>query len=209
MAASEVFRAGPQAAIAAAILELISVTSRPPSIDDAKELAYQEGLCRAMWDYPIDVVENACRNWRRVPGHGKWWPSEQDLRAQCETLVQPRNEIRAEAEMLLRTMEARQGRGDTNRSLEPIGRTKAFYEAAMAARGPDFCRSWLSGRTCEFNDTTIFTHGLGVERLTQTCGPLMILKGVKAVRCQHVTQRFYAEEDARAELRGAPRKRKA
>lgn len=207
---SEEFRAGPETAIRNAIFELISVTSRPPSIDDAKEIAYQEALCKALWDYPIDVVILACQNWRRVPSQGKWWPSEQDLRVQCDLLVKPRKELRDEAINLLRYMERREetegGRSRSGRLPYPTGRTERFVEACMASFGPAFCRSWLSHRTCDFSDDTIYTIGLSVDRLTQNCSGLLTKHGVKAERCEEVTKRFYGDEDAKAP--SAPPKRR-
>lgn len=208
MDAAPEFEAGPETAIRNAIFELISVTSRPPSIDDAKEIAYQEALCKALWDYPIDVVVLACENWRRIPGQGRWWPTEQDLRAQCDMLVKPRKELRDEAASLLRMLERREqgGRKYSERSSQPHGRTLAFFNDVMASHGPAFCRSWL-GRTCDFSDDTIFTLGISVDKLNTAAGGLLTKHGVKVARCEHTTKRVYDDEDARAADRPAPRKR--
>lgn len=208
--ASPEFKAGPETAIRNAIFELTSVCSRPPSIDDAKEIAYQEALCKALWDYPIDVVQLACENWRRVPGAGRWWPTEQDLRAQCDALVKPRKDLREEAASLLRILERRekaQGRGGRERSNQPYGRTLALYGDCMAAHGPAFCKSYLSMRTCEFTDTTIYTMGIVAERLRQRAGILLDKHNVRVVVDADVTARIYADEDARAADRPAQRKR--
>lgn len=210
MEAAPEFAAGPEIAIRNAIFELISVTSRPPSIDDAKEIAYQEALCKALWDYPIDVVVLACANWRRIPGQGRWWPTEQDLRVQCDMLVKPRKDLRDEAESLLRLLQRREqaeSQGGRSRHNSPYGRTLALFNDCMASHGPAFCRSYLSMRTCEFSDTTIFTLGFVAERLQQRAGALIAKHQVIVRQCPDVTARVYADEDARAGDRPAPRKR--
>lgn len=208
MGAAPEFEAGPEDEIAKAIMELISLTQRPPSKDDVKEAPYVEGLCRMAWEYPIDVVRNACRNWRRIPGSGRWWPEEQDLRAQCDELVKSRKDLRDEAASLLRMLERREqgGRKYSERSSQPHGRTLAFFNDVMASHGPAFCRSWL-GRTCDFSEDMIFTLGISVDKLNTAAGGLLTKHGVKVVRCEHTTKRVYDDEDARAADRPAPRKR--
>ncbi len=212
MARSGEFQAGPEDAIAKAIMELISLTQRPPSKDDIKEAPYVEGLCRMAWDYPIDVVENACRQWRRIPERGRWWPEEQDLRVQCEALLKPRKDLRDEAVNLLRFMERRehaQGVRDGHRSPNPSGATLAFVEAVLAARGPAYVRSFLSYRTCDFTETTIFTLGYSAEdRLPRDCAPILRQhKNVRLLACPEVTKRVYAEVDASGVTFTAPSKK--
>jgi len=210
MDASKDFKRGPETKIRNAIFELISVTSRPQTIDDAKEIAYQEALCKALLEYPTDVVILACQNWRRIPSAGRWWPSEQDLRVQCDLLVKPRQDLRDEAESLLRYMERREtaegSRSQSSRLPYPNGKTEKFFNEVMKGFGPAFCKSWLSHRTCEFSEDTIYTIGLAVDRLTQNCSGLLKQHGVKLERCEEVTKRFYADEDAKAPA--APPKRR-
>lgn len=207
MDASPEFEAGPEDEIAKAIMELISATQRPPSKDDVKEAPYVEALCRMAWEYPIDVVRIACRKWRTTAG-GRWWPEEKDLRDLCDDLVKPRKDLRDEAASLLRMLERREGQGRkySERSSQPHGKTLAFFNDCMASHGPAFCRSWL-GRTCDFSDDTIFTLGISVDKLHTAAGGLLTKHGVKVVRCPHTTERVYADEDARAADRPAPRKR--
>ncbi len=209
MDAAPEFEAGPEVAIRNALFELISATSRPPSIDDAKEVAYQEALCAALWEYPLDVVILACKKWRRIPGQGRWWPTEQDLRAECDLLVKPRKDLRDEAASLLRLLERKEAgsRPGRERSNQPYGRTLAFQNDCMASHGPAFVRSWVSMRTCEFSEDTIFTMGIVVDKLNAVAGGLLNKHGVRVVRCQDVTDRVYADEDARRADRPAPKKR--
>ena len=106
------------------------MTARPPSMDDGLAAAYMETMPRAMWDYPIDVVRGACANWRRVPSHGKWWPTEQDLRIQCEKLFEPRRKLRAQAMRLLEAFEDEEERADRARqpSYFPGDKHKVFRD---------------------------------------------------------------------------------
>lgn len=136
-ALTEELRGGPGEAIAASLMELISVTSRPPSMDDAMAAAYMTAMPKAMWDYPIDVVRMACTNWRRVPSHGKWWPTEQDLRAQCEKLFDGRRRLIGRAHSLLHALEFRE-RSAVNTAetvASPFaGRAQREFRAAMERR---------------------------------------------------------------------------
>lgn len=101
---------GPQKAIAAAIMEMIGATDRPPQLDKAGEAARVLALQQMAWDYPVSVVLLACRNWRKVPNYGRWWPTEQDLRAQCEPLVEPQRSLRNKARALQMQLEAAEER---------------------------------------------------------------------------------------------------
>lgn len=105
-ALDENLKGGPQKQIGAAILELLGATDRPPQLSEAEAVARTQALKQMAWDYPIDVVQNACRNWRRVPSKGRWWPTEQDLRAQCEPLFASRRSLRNKAAQLLTNLEA-------------------------------------------------------------------------------------------------------
>jgi hypothetical protein len=189
---------GPGEAIAAALMELIAVTSRPPQMDDVMAAAYMETMPKAMWEYPIDVVRGACARWRLVPNAGNWWPTEQQLREQCETLFKSRRDLRAEAMRVLRRLESQEEGVKRGRSFAPYGRTEKYVNACREAFGPGFVYSYLSNRTCDFTDTTIYTIGLSVERLTQRSSALLTQFGVTLKQCPDTTRRFYDEEDARA-----------
>lgn len=97
---------GPTQHINAVIVRLIGATDRPPQLGDEEAVERVQSLKQAAWDYPIDVVEDASRNWRKVPSKGRWWPTEQDLRAQCEPLFAPARSLRNKATELLRNLEA-------------------------------------------------------------------------------------------------------
>ncbi|HVK81974.1 MAG TPA: hypothetical protein VM915_15340, partial [Verrucomicrobiae bacterium] len=101
-------------------MELIGATDRPPQLDEEKAAARILALRNMAWDYPIDVVRAACRKWRRVPQHGRWWPTEQDLRAQCEPLFSARRKLHAQAMELLRDIEATENAAARNEQASPF-----------------------------------------------------------------------------------------
>lgn len=101
---------GPKDLIAAAIMELLGATDRPPQLDEEKAAARVVALRNMAWDYPIDVVQAACRQWRKVPNYGRWWPTEQDLRAQCEPLHADDRALRNKVADLLSNLEAEEDR---------------------------------------------------------------------------------------------------
>lgn len=206
-ALDELLAAGPKKRISAAIIELLAATDRPPSLGDAAALTRTEALKQMAWDYPINVIETACRDWRKVPNFGRWWPAEQDLRALCEKIAKPHMQFREEAASLLRYLERREQGNTRQRAAQPFGKTLAFHNDCMASFGPAYCRSYISTRTCDFSDDTIFTMGIVADHLNKTASLLLAKHGVKAVRCPHTTERVYADEDARAGDRPAPRKR--
>lgn len=117
-ALDEELKGGPQKPIGAAILELLGATDRPPQLSDVEAVARTQALKQMAWDYPIDVIQNACRNWRRVPSKGRWWPTEQDLRAQCEPLFASRRALRTSAANLLHNLEVEEDRADRMRRAE-------------------------------------------------------------------------------------------
>lgn len=102
----EDLRGGPKDMIAAAIMELLGATDRPPQLDEEKAAARVVALRNMAWDYPIEIVQAACRSWRKVPNYGRWWPTEQDLRAQCEPLFAPARSLRNKAMELLNNLQA-------------------------------------------------------------------------------------------------------
>lgn len=201
---------GPQDEIAKALMELISVTSRPPTMDDFAAAAYPPTMAKALWDYPIDIVRAACQRWRMVPSAGNWWPTEQQLRAQCEELFKVRRGLLDQANSLLSTLsehERQAAREKHSRSTFPSGRTQAYVDACMTAFGPAFVKSYLTHRTCDFTDTTIYAMGFTADRLAQRTSGLIAKHGVMVKACPETTRRIYAEEDARAGDLPAPKKK--
>lgn len=91
-----------------ALASLKSATSRPIWMDNSDAINWEETIATAMADYPTDVVLSACKAWRQVPQHGKWWPTEQDLRQQCEAIFFPRKSLFNRARVLLQELRTRE-----------------------------------------------------------------------------------------------------
>lgn len=201
---------GPEQRIAAALMKLISATRRPAWMDDEIAEHYFEAVQEAMLDYPIDIVEAACIAWRKGPS-GEFWPAEKELRRICDEQFKPRRDLRDGARSLLNAMESQERRGNRERSSQPRGATLALVNACLAnpSFGSAFVRSYLSSRTCDFSDDTVFTMSIVAERLQQRAGGLLAKHGVKVKVCPHTTERIYADEDARAADNPNPKKRKA
>ena len=91
-----------------AVVRMKAMTSRPVWMDGEDADLYEDGLIEALKLYPIDVVQAACIAWRQVPNHGKWWPTEQDLRVQCEKIYAPRKGLFSKARLLLQDLRIRE-----------------------------------------------------------------------------------------------------
>lgn len=191
-ALEEDLRGGPQEKISAAIMELLGATDKG-QISEELATARVIALRQMAWDYPIDVVQLACRNWRRIPNQGRWWPTEQDLRAQCEPLFEGRGKLFSQAKQLLRELQTEERRTKENprrdRSVHPRGKTAVFVDDAREKFGAAFVHSWL-GVTCRFTEDTIWTCGYAVERLNQRCSGLMAKHGVNADNDSQATKDF-------------------
>lgn len=137
---------GPKDLIAAAIMELLGATDRPPQLDEEKAAARVVALRNMAWDYPIDVVQAACRQWRKVPNYGRWWPTEQDLRAQCEPLHADNRALRNKAAELLRNLEAEEEHvaRSAKPSYFPGEKHRAFRKAMEARLLPDQMRAYFN-----------------------------------------------------------------
>lgn len=68
------------------------------------------------------------------------------------------------------------------RSGEPVGRTASFVLAVAGSRGPRYVASWLSPKTCQFEDCVVWTHTLGRERLYRECSDQIAAANI-VIRC--------------------------
>lgn len=118
------------------------------SIEDAARR-----LWRVLGEYPEAVALKAMDQW---PRRSEWFPAEKELRE------------------LLREIDGdeaykRASEGDTTEGvyLSPIGNTHLFVERVRQICGADFVRSWLAGGVnCKFSLNTIYTTGVGADRLS-------------------------------------------
>lgn len=120
--------------IESAVVRLKAATMRPMWMDGEDAVAYEEALLAACADYPLDVVQSACAEWRKVPDHGKWWPTEQDIRALCEKLFQPRRTLFNKARVLLQDLRAREDDARRNKTSAFAGRQQEQFRDEMRRR---------------------------------------------------------------------------
>lgn len=129
-----------------AVIKLKAMTSRPMWMDGSDAAVYESELIEALKLYPIDVVQAACIAWRQVPNHGKWWPTEQDLRVQCEKIYAPRKGMFNKARLLLQDLRVREA--EANRANDASyfgGQVHQRFKAEMAKRLlPDQMRAYFN-----------------------------------------------------------------
>lgn len=166
-ALNEELKGGPGNAIAASLMELISATSRPPWMDDAVAAAYMASMPKAMWDYPIDIVRGACANWRRIPSQGRWWPTEQDLRAQCEKLFESRRKLRAQAMRLLADLEREEEAAERARQPSAFAGDKgrAFREEMRKRMRPARFDAYFDPSQIMFSERDVWVRTQTAERV--------------------------------------------
>lgn len=118
------------------MIEMKAATMRPMWMDAEDATHYEEALIKACRDYPIDVVEEACTHWRKIPDRGKWWPTEQDLRALCQQIARPRMRLLHEARSLLRSLVANE-QADANKPSPFAGGLQVAFREEMRKRLAD------------------------------------------------------------------------
>lgn len=198
-ALDEELKGGPQKPIGAAILELLGATDRPPQLSDVEAVARTQALKQMAWDYPIDVVQNACRAWRRVPSKGRWWPTEQDLRAQCEPLFASRSSLRACAANLLRNLEVEEDRADRLRRAEQAsyfaGELHKEFRRCMASRLlPDQVTAYFSPSHIKYvGSATVHVRTLVAQAVFERYGLDVI--GELGITLVHAPESFLRERD--------------
>jgi len=170
---------GPTQQINMSIVELIGATDRPPQLGDEEAVARVHALKQMAWDYPIDVVINACRNWRRVPNKGRWWPTEQDLRAQCEPLFAPARALRNKAQELLMNLKAEEEH--VRRSAQPSyfagDKHRAFRTEMEARLLPDQVRAYFNPAHIRYvGDNVIHVRTLVAEAIFLRYGSDVLTK---------------------------------
>jgi len=184
-----------------AIVELIGATDRPPQLGDEEAVARVQALKQMAWDYPIDVVQIACRNWRRVPSKGRWWPTEQDLRAQCEPLFAPARALRNKAQELLTNLKAEEEH--VARSAKPSyfagEKHRAFREAMETRLMPDQMRAYFNPAHIRYiGDNVIHVRTLVAEAILNRYGRDVLNELSMVLR--HVPQDFLRERQLESQV---------
>lgn len=77
-----------------------------------------------------------------------------------------------------------------NRAVAPWGRTAEFAKSVAEKFGVGFADAWLGPHCCRFTDTTVFTTGLGAERLRLACEAELAAATVTVRACPDVIAAF-------------------
>jgi len=192
---------GPKDLIAAAIMELLGATDRPPQLDEEKAAARVVALRNMAWDYPIDVVQAACRQWRKVPNYGRWWPTEQDLRAQCEPLHADNRALRNKAAELLRNLEAEEEHvaRSAKPSYFPGEKHRAFRKAMEARLLPDQMKAYFNPSHIRYvGENVVHVRTLIAEAIFQRYGSDVLTDLGMVLRCEPTD--FLRERQLEAEM---------
>lgn len=176
--------------LAQAFKELCAVCRPRPDQDEAVLMAAASRLWKVLGEYPEPVALAALDLW---PRRSEWFPTERELRDLLEELA---SKAAIDA--------AARGRIADGRYLEPVGKTHVFVERVRKLRGDDYCKSWLAGGiTCLFSADTVFTTGIGVERLNRDVRAIIDATGV-TVRRSATASRMLADYCDKRELKFDP-----
>lgn len=164
---------GPPQRLAMALTRMMATTSKPPWMDDMMAAAYAEALPVAMLDYPAEIVEEAFAAWRKTPGKGKWWPTEQDIREIAEKLFAPQKELKVRAYALLYALEGEEERIKRARGASHFAgdRHREFRNEMRKRMTQDRFDSYFDPSQIKYQgEDTILVRSSGAERVLKEVG---------------------------------------
>ena len=174
--------------IAKALAVLTAVCAKPADFDDAKVVLWSERLKIVLQEFPASIAMHAVSEWPKSQ-NGKWWPTEHEIRIECNAAMHFRYQLRHELECLLERMqrvqiameerEAAPPRLD-GMSDEPTGAVAAYIEELRAIRPEHFDAYFKYAR---FGEGVIGTTFSSMEGALERAAPgLMDKHGVRIVR---------------------------
>lgn len=166
------------------VAELKAMASKPPWMDQGDAVVWEQSLRKAMTDYPIDVVKLACKRWRMIPDMGKWWPTEQDMRQQCEILFRPRKELFNRARMLLADLRQREAHAAEReeKTVFSDDRTRKFREEMRKRMTPRRHAAYFDPSEVMYGSEQIWTRSrTAYDVLTEEGGDLLNRLGVSVM----------------------------
>ena len=156
-----------------ALIWLASVTTGDKLRDPDMMRASARALVSALREYPADAALGAVKDWPKAEG-GKWWPTENELRAVADKRSATRTRLRDHVRH-----HAAQSDPRAPRRTEPFGKTAAFVAKVREIRGEGYVKSWLTGTTCQFEDAVIWTSQFGCGRLNNDWSVLRFDMGIR------------------------------
>ena len=187
-----------------ALIWLASVTTGDKLRDPDMMRASARALVSALREYPADAALSAIKDWPKAEG-GKWWPTENELRAEADKRSASRTRLRDHVRHHAEQVDPR-----APRRTEPFGKTAEFVKRVREVWGDPYVRSWLTGTTCQFEDAVIWTTPYNCGRLHNAHSVMLFDLGVKILSDDqsraHFQQQTQIYEVIAAEK--APKKRK-
>lgn len=115
--------------LAKALAVLTAVCAKPADFDDAKVVLWSERLKQVLAEYPGDIALAAVSGWPRTE-NGKWWPTENEIRSECDIHMRFRERLRFEMERAQCTVRPLDPatKYDDGMHDTPSGATEAFVQ---------------------------------------------------------------------------------
>lgn len=170
--------------IAKGLAVLTAVCAKPADFDDAKVVLWSERLKMVLQEYPDDIAMAAVSEWPKTET-GKWWPTENEIRSECNSLMALRRNL---AHALAETIRQQRFVESINESADPIndgfsadpeGETLAYVNAMHNAH-PNKAAAYLTG--ARYKGRTIgIRYPLAAMALEDAAPGLLASYGVRIV----------------------------
>lgn len=144
---------------------VVAVCVRPADMDDAKVFVWGERMRRVLGEYPASVALTTLNEWPRTDS-GKFWPTEHELRAECEERMALRDKLRGyfEHRATLEPSPPLPPRPSDGMSDEPLGDTAEFV-ARFKAR--DAVRANMYLANARYTPNSIGVHSMLAQAQVQ------------------------------------------
>lgn len=167
--------------IAKSLAVLTAVCAKPGDFDDAKVVLWSERLKIVLQEYPGDIALASIANWPKTE-NGKWWPTENEVRSECDMLMRFRKVLAhalEEAFRLATPVQVLSSEPADGFRSDPDGATAAFVRAAYDVN-PDKAAAYL--RDARFKDDMIgIPYTFARFALERAFPGLMAQHGVRVV----------------------------
>lgn len=171
--AENALRAEPRV-IARALATLTAVCVRPADFDDAKVVLWSDRLREVLNEYPGEVALAVLVDWPKTEG-GKFWATENELRAELDRAMALRKWLRFELDEAMREALAEESYDPNAPEIEwdlKDGLSKRAHGDVLA-----FCEGWRSRnperaeaylKVCRFGENVIATaNTIALDMLTR------------------------------------------
>lgn len=143
---------------------VVAVCVRPADMDDPKVFVWGDRMRRVLGEYPASVALTALNEWPRTDS-GKFWPTEHEMRIECDARMALRNRMRDvfehQASYVERQIDPRPSDGMSD---EPLGDTAEFV-ARFKAR--DAVRANMYLAHARYTPNSIGVHSMLAQAQVQ------------------------------------------